>query len=77
MLPILSAAERSIASSAGPIARRPAFCDAVRSSSYGCQVPGAAVPSPAAGPYYGWGNLTPYLNQSPSPRWGAAIVYDA
>jgi len=33
--------------------------------------------SPSAASYEGWGNFTPYLAQSPSPRWGAAMAYDA
>jgi hypothetical protein len=35
-----------------------------------------AVASPAAS-YAGWGNMTPYLAQSPGPRTGAAMAYDA
>jgi len=55
--------------------------------SPGCVPAGAATEHCSAGPskrstvagdvYEGWGNLTPYLSRSPSPRWAAAMAYDA
>jgi len=73
----LDAAENSIASGHGPLVRTPAGCGPTVLIPASCGKPGPVRPSALADPYDGWGNLTPYLNQSPSSRWGAAIAYDA
>lgn len=74
---MLAAAENSIASGHGPVGAGRATCAPTNSALGACGRRVAETSNPAAEPYAGWGNLTPYLSQSPSSRWGAAMVYDA
>lgn len=73
---MLEAAENSIASGSGPLGGGQAGCGASGMSPKGCDSVSTVAPAPAAGSYDGWGNLTPYLNLSPSARLGAAMIYD-
>ena len=72
----LSAAENSLASGKGLASLTARSCNDSESTFETCQAPGKLTPVPSAGSYNGWGNDTPYLAHHPSPRWGAAMVYD-
>jgi PKD domain-containing protein/galactose oxidase-like protein len=69
--------ENMIALGHGPTTIRPFECGPAGFTVNRCGVAPAIGSIPSAPPYSGWGNLTPYLSQSPSSRWGAAMAYDA
>ncbi len=73
----LNAAEASLGAKPQVPPSASNVCPAVSLSSVDCGPSAADLGSPATGSYQGWGNETPYLGDSPSPRYDAAMVYDA